>query len=138
MSHSQRIRRRRKRGGGHKVLLSAVLIVLAVAGIVGGTLVGWVVNTAASAPPLASLKARHVGAHTAILAAAGPRLGFLQANDRSQPVAGKELPKVLKEATVAIEDQRFFEHKGVDYEGIIRAAVKNFVSHKTVQGGFAS
>jgi penicillin-binding protein 1A len=135
MSHSQRIRRRRRRSGGHKVLLSAVLVVIAVAGIIGGTLVGWVVNTAASAPPLASLKERNVGANTEILAADGTRLGFLQANDLSQPVAGKELPKVLKQATVAIEDQRFFEHKGVDYEGIIRAAVKNFVSHKTVQGG---
>ena len=32
---------------------------------------------------------------------------------------------MLKEATVAIEDERFYKHKGVDYEGIIRAAVKN-------------
>ena len=32
---------------------------------------------------------------------------------------------MLKQATVAIEDQRFYKHKGVDYEGIIRAAVKN-------------
>ena len=32
----------------------------------------------------------------------------------------------LKDATVAIEDERFYKHKGVDYEGIVRAAVKNF------------
>ena len=44
-------------------------------------------------------------------------------------------PDVLKQATVAIEDQRFYKHKGVDYEGIVRAAVKNITSHKTVQGG---
>ncbi len=42
---------------------------------------------------------------------------------------------MLKHATVAIEDQRFYQHSGVDYEGIVRAAVKNFISHKTVQGG---
>jgi penicillin-binding protein 1A len=113
----------------------AGLVLVAAVGIAGATLIGWVVNTAASAPPLASLKERNVGANTEILAADGTRLGFLQANDLSQPVAGKELPKLLKEATVAIEDQRFFEHKGVDYEGIVRAAVKNFVNRKTVQGG---
>ena len=33
----------------------------------------------------------------------------------------------LKDATVAIEDQRFYKHKGVDYEGIVRAAVKNII-----------
>ena len=42
---------------------------------------------------------------------------------------------MLKQATVAIEDERFYKHKGVDYEGIIRAAVKNATAHKTVQGG---
>ena len=42
---------------------------------------------------------------------------------------------MLKDATVAIEDERFYKHKGVDYEGIVRAAVKNFVNKKTVEGG---
>jgi penicillin-binding protein 1A len=135
MSHSQRIRRRRSRGGPRNKFMLALLVFVAGIGIALATLIGWVVNTAASAPPLASLKERNVGANTEILAADGSRLGFLQANDLSQPVAGSELPKVLKEATVAIEDQRFFHHKGVDYEGIVRAAVKNFISRKTVQGG---
>ena len=42
---------------------------------------------------------------------------------------------MLKDATVAIEDRRFYQHKGVDYEGVIRAGVKNLVNQKTVQGG---
>ena len=42
---------------------------------------------------------------------------------------------MLKNATVAIEDERFYKHKGVDYEGIVRAAVKNFINKKTVEGG---
>ena len=36
---------------------------------------------------------------------------------------------------MAIEDERFYHHKGVDYAGVVRAAVKNLSSHKTVQGG---
>ena len=34
----------------------------------------------------------------------------------------------MRDATVAIEDRRFFEHEGVDFEGIVRAAVKNVES----------
>ena len=41
----------------------------------------------------------------------------------------------MRDATVAIEDQRFFKHNGVDYEGVARAAVQNFSSGSTVQGG---
>jgi penicillin-binding protein 1A len=135
MTHSQRTRRRRRRSGPRNKLLLTSLVIVAAVGIAGATLVGWVVNTAASAPALHSLKERNVGANTEVLAADGSRLGFLQADDLSQPVSGKELPKVLKDATVAIEDERFFAHKGVDYEGIVRAAVKNFINRKTVQGG---
>ena len=46
-----------------------------------------------------------------------------------------EIPDVVREATVAIEDRRFYEHKGVDFEGIVRAAVKNLESKKDIQGG---
>jgi penicillin-binding protein 1A len=136
VSHSQRIRRRRQHHGGPRnKLLLAILVVVAGVGIVIAGLVGWVVNTAASAPPLNTLKQRNPGANTEILAADGTRLGFIQANNLSLPVPTSKLPRVLKRATVAIEDQRFYQHSGVDYEGIVRAAVKNFVSHKTVQGG---
>ena len=38
-------------------------------------------------------------------------------------------------ATVAIEDERFYKHDGVDLEGIVRAGVKNLESGETVQGG---
>ncbi len=37
----------------------------------------------------------------------------------------KEIPDVMKKAVLAIEDDRFYEHGGVDYMGILRAAVHN-------------
>jgi penicillin-binding protein 1A len=128
-------RRRRRRASFRTKLLLALLAVVISVGAAGTALVAWVVGTAASAPRLSSLQERTVGANTEVLAADGTRLGFLQADDISQPVSGGKLPKVLRDATVAIEDERFFEHEGVDYEGIVRAAVKNFVNRKTVQGG---
>jgi penicillin-binding protein 1A len=111
------------------------MVVLVVVGIAGLSVVGWVVSTAASAPALTTLKERDPGSNTEVLAADGTRLGFISADELSRPVSGDRLPKLLKDATVAIEDERFYKHEGVDYEGIIRAAVKNFMSRETVEGG---
>ena len=41
----------------------------------------------------------------------------------------------MRKATVAIEDHRFYEHGGVDYEGIARAAWKDISAGHVVQGG---
>jgi penicillin-binding protein 1A len=46
-----------------------------------------------------------------------------------------EIPDTLKKAILAAEDDSFYEHQGVDYTGLIRAAVSNFVSGRRGQGG---
>lgn len=111
------------------------MVVLVLVGVAGLSVVGWVVSTAASAPAFSSLKQRDPGSNTEVLAADGTRLGWISADELSRPVDGDKLPKLLKDATIAIEDERFYSHQGVDYEGIIRAAVANFASRETVQGG---
>ncbi len=45
------------------------------------------------------------------------------------------IPKSLQLATVAIEDQRFYQHDALDYEGILRAALKNLEAGEAVEGG---
>ena len=45
--------------------------------------------------------------------------------ERRSLVRNKDIPKVMKQAVLAIEDDRFYEHHGVDYWGILRAAVHN-------------
>lgn len=47
----------------------------------------------------------------------------------------EELPKAIVQALVASEDDRFFEHKGIDYQGIIRAFFENLKAGHVVQGG---
>jgi penicillin-binding protein 1A len=37
----------------------------------------------------------------------------------------KEIPKVMTDAVLAIEDARFYEHGGVDYKGVLRAVIAN-------------
>src|SRR4051794_28016229 len=130
------LRRRKRTPHPGRWILLILCFVLLCAGLAGGTAVSWVYRTAASAPPLSSLKQKNPGALSEVFAADGKtRLGFIQNDDLVTPVASNDFPKVLQNATVAIEDQRFYKHKGVDYEGIVRAAIKNAKSHKTVQGG---
>lgn len=46
-----------------------------------------------------------------------------------------QIPDRIKKAFVAIEDQRFYSHPGVDLIGILRAMYKNMLSNGIVQGG---
>jgi penicillin-binding protein 1A len=46
-----------------------------------------------------------------------------------------EIPEPLKKAILAAEDDGFYEHSGVDYTGLARAAVSNFMSGRRGQGG---
>jgi len=46
-----------------------------------------------------------------------------------------EIPKSVKDAFVAAEDSRFYEHKGFDIQSIFRALFKNFEAGHIVQGG---
>jgi penicillin-binding protein 1A len=50
------------------------------------------------------------------------------------PVSYADIPKSMVEAIVAEEDNRFFEHHGVDYIGIIRAAIINYRQRRISQG----
>lgn len=45
------------------------------------------------------------------------------------------IPKFLQNATVAIEDARFFEHSGIDLRGITRALVKDVAKGEMAEGG---
>jgi penicillin-binding protein 1A len=138
LSHSARIRRRRQ-GAHHpgRWLLLGLLVVLLLGAGVAGAAATWVLRTANSAPSLSTYTQVNLGGLTEVFASDGKtRLGYIQADELVQQVPSSQFPEVLKQATVAIEDERFYKHQGVDYEGIIRAAVKNITSKgKTVQGG---
>ncbi|HEY2493521.1 MAG TPA: PBP1A family penicillin-binding protein [Paenibacillus sp.] len=54
---------------------------------------------------------------------------------KSDPVEGDEIPKLLKDAFIATEDKRFMEHAGVDIWSIGRAAVKDLIARSAVEGG---
>ncbi len=67
------------------------------------------------------------GKDDTLLASRGPRYG--------RAIKLAELPALVPQAFIAIEDQRFFAHQGVDLRAIFRATYANIKSGKTVQGG---
>jgi penicillin-binding protein 1A len=136
MSRRERQRRKsRNQGGPHRLIFLTLGLVFTGIAIAGVVAVAWVINVANSAPSLDTKKPIELGATSRIYAADGTRLGFINANILRTPVTSDAIPEVVRQATVAIEDRRFYEHKGVDFEGIVRAGVKNLESKKDIQGG---
>ena len=115
--------------------MTFVLTVCAVA--VGGlALAGWVVNVAQSAPSIQSLKVNAPGQPTQVFASDGTPLGYIWSPVLHSDVAGNQIPALVKSATIAIEDRRFYQHGALDYQGLLRAAVKDALSGgDSLQGG---
>ena len=60
---------------------------------------------------------------TEIISSDGKTLGKYY-NENRTPVQYSDLPKSLIDALIATEDERFFEHSGIDFKGTLRAVVK--------------
>ncbi len=91
---------------------------------------------AARIPPLPSID-RYVQetAESTVLRAWDGTLLADWATQRREIVKSEQVPPLLVQAFVAIEDRRFFEHAGLDYRGIIRAALANLRAGEVAQGG---
>jgi len=75
------------------------------------------------------------GRTSAIYSGDGKLIGYIHSENVRQPISGGEIPKVLKNATVSIEDKNFWEHGALDAAGIARAAWKDLLAGgKPVQG----
>ena len=135
MSHRQRRTRRRKHRGARSKVLLALGVIATVCVIAVLSAAGYVLAIAASAPDLDELRADDKGELSVVFAADGSRLGFIQSDVIRRVVPWKDLPVELRRATVAIEDERFYKHEGVDLNAIVRAGIKNLESGETVQGG---
>ena len=64
---------------------------------------------------------------------AGTPIAYLFDQDR-EPVPPDRIAPAMKAAIVAIEDRRFYQHQGVDWQGTLRAVVANSASGDVVQG----
>src|SRR5918992_1051429 len=95
----------------------------------------FVIAIANDAPAIDTLAPVRQGENSVIFAADGSRLGYIRSDEARTSIPWEKIPEDLRTATVAIEDERFYDHGGVDVEGVVRAAVENLEAGEVRQGG---
>jgi penicillin-binding protein 1A len=125
---SERISRRRRAGAIAAFVLIAVAAVFATVGFGGAAVL-------TQSCDLSSLRPVEIGANSFVYARDGSLLGSIPAEKNREPIALSQMSPWLPKATIAIEDRRFYEHGGVDYVGIARAAWKDVTAGQALQGG---
>lgn len=91
----------------------------------------------AGAPPAIAELTDDRGAALASVETEAPRVGIFYGARRvaRNPVRLVDVPQVLRDAVLVVEDRRFYQHHGIDPVGIVRALTANVKARETVQGG---
>ena len=113
--------------------MAVVVLAVVISVIVVGAGAG--VYTFGSSCDLDSLQEVRIGENTFVYAADGSLLGAIPAERNRQVVPLSRVSPWMPKATVAIEDRRFYEHNGIDPQGIARAVWADVKAHEVVQGG---
>jgi membrane peptidoglycan carboxypeptidase len=126
---------------------ASVVVRLLVASAVGGALVagislpavgaiGTIVrNSATKFNTLSTPELHQLPVRSAILDRHGKVLAYYYPRHIDRvPVTYSQIAPVMRQAIVAIEDSRFYQHGAIDFRGTVRALVNN-LEHKAVQGG---
>src|SRR5262245_22996250 len=85
-------------------------------------------------PQVSSLEDRHPSLITEVKADDGQVIGSF-ALERRFVVTYDEIPEVVQNAIISVEDQNFLTHWGIDFYGITRAGLKDIMARRVVEGG---
>ncbi|MBF0502447.1 MAG: PBP1A family penicillin-binding protein, partial [Candidatus Riflebacteria bacterium] len=109
--------------------LSIILVVVAIGALVG------VVKGFSEQIPIITDRSYRPNLTSKIFDCKGKVIAELHAEEnRTRILGASEIPKQMRQAVVAIEDERFYQHYGIDLEGIARATIKNIQAGRIVQG----
>ena len=121
-----------------KPRLKKLRILLVFIGLGLLALVSWVFGVMmAVAQDLPDLEARAQydrAQNSVVYANDGSELTTLTGNEKRILLESDEISPILKQAVVSIEDERFYEHRGIDFLGIARALQQDIISGGAVQG----
>jgi penicillin-binding protein 1A len=121
----RRVRKRR---------LAALLFVLFVAALLSFTF--GLVRAVASEIPALDPAAQHSDVDTVVYASNGRTvLAVLRGNESRVLVRTEDIAPIMRQAIVSVEDQRFFEHNGIDVRGVARALWQDVRHQGIVEGG---
>jgi penicillin-binding protein 1A len=134
--YRRRTRRQRRRARA-KHRNKVALVVGAIVVVLGLIAAGGITGAATIGPrcDLDNLRAVEIGQNSFVYAADGSLLGSIPAEKNRQPVALNRISKWMRLASIAIEDRRFYEHSGIDLEGIARALAADVRAGRVVEGG---
>jgi len=116
-----------------KLRILFVLMGLGVLGLVS-MVFGMMMAVSQDLPAIYNFAQYKASKNSEVLDATGEPIGTLTSNQNKILLASGQISPNVKNAVVAIEDQRFYEHTGVDFEGIGRALIKDILSQSAAQG----
>jgi penicillin-binding protein 1A len=119
-----------------KLRLLGLLLILVVLGIVSFTF-GLITAVASQIPSLdpARLQKQEVDGYIYAGVPSKRVLAVLRGSESRIIVPSGDISGRMKLAIVAVEDKRFYEHRGVDIHGIMRAVWQDVRNKKVVEGG---
>lgn len=120
-----------------KVILTVIIFLLGVVLIVGGVFVGKILKLRKNAREIMKGVDSDTFRQTEtsiIYDINGNEISTLSGIKELYYVESDEIPSILKQMFVQIEDKEFYEHKGVDYSAILRAALANITHARIKQG----
>lgn len=120
----------------HVSLIRALFLLLICVCVTGACLgFGAFKGIIANSPDVETVDITPLGYASFLYDDQGNKLRKLTAPDSNRlPVGIEEIPEYLQNAVVAIEDERFYEHNGIDVKGILRAIVTNISSGGISEG----
>jgi penicillin-binding protein 1A len=125
-------------GQRHKPRLRKLRLAVVVLGLSGLAFVSWIFGimmaVAQELPALESREQYKRAENSIVYDVNGERLATLTNNQGRILLTSEQISPAIKEAVVAIEDQRFYDHRGVDFQGIGRALYQDILSGSTEQG----
>jgi penicillin-binding protein 1A len=132
----------RRNGGGPKApkpKLKKLRLLLVLAGLallaLLSTMFGMLMAVASEIPSLENSAEFRTARNSTMLASDGAPIARLTGNENRILIDPEEISPNIKNAVIAIEDKRFYQHHGVDLKGMARAAFADVSHHGTVQGG---
>ena len=101
-----------------------------------GEVIDFYNKAAADLPDHVKLRGLKLPGASIVLDGKGNRFAeVFEENQRRVWVALADIPELVRNAFIAAEDKRFYEHKGVDERGLIRAFIANLAGSRRPQGG---
>jgi penicillin-binding protein 1A len=117
-----------------KVFKLLIIVTLVMSAIVAAVVAGGYFYLNPKLPSIAGLSDVQLQVPLRIYSSDGALMGEF-GEKRRTPKKLDEIPQLMQQAFLSAEDDRFFEHPGVDYQGLLRAAVNLIMTGRRGQGG---